>query len=270
MFYFIHYIYNLLPKQTAFFIQKCYLAAICQTFCNYTPGKYILFYFNNPLLMCINLKLLTRRHPIRPVKGNTYYGEQASAYVEERLKQDWWHSEQRVMQQILSELPDGLKVLDVPFGTGRFVPFYLEKNMDVSGLDISEEMLQSAKKNLKEDYDKCHLSIGTAENLPFEDNAFDLVVCFRFLQAIIPFGMVKNVLPELSRVTKSYAILELNIRKDKKLFGLPPRNHQAMRGSLKRAKIEALLNNSGFRILKIYPISERKSNVVSAVLCEKI
>ena len=98
-------------------------------------------------------------------KGNTYYGEKANHYLQERLKQDWWHSEQHVMKEILATLPDGLKVLDVPFGTGRFVPFYLAKKMDVSGLDASEEMILAAKDTLKEDFERCQVVSGRAPDL---------------------------------------------------------------------------------------------------------
>ncbi len=42
-------------------------------------------------------------------------------------------------------MPEGIKVLDVPFGTGRFVQMFLEKKMEIHGIDISEDMYVAAK-----------------------------------------------------------------------------------------------------------------------------
>jgi ubiquinone/menaquinone biosynthesis C-methylase UbiE len=97
------------------------------------------------------------------------------------------------MQKFLSEIPDGSTVLDVPFGTGRFIEFYLKKNMSVYGIDISKDMLDIAREHLGDHYNQCNISVGSAEHLPFENDFFDLLVSCRFL-TLIPMAMVKKVL----------------------------------------------------------------------------
>ena len=79
-------------------------------------------------------------------KGDTYYKDIASKYEKKRTKQAWWHVEQEQMSQLLDQLPDGMSVVDIPFGTGRFVPMYRKKGFKIAGLDASEDMISTAQK----------------------------------------------------------------------------------------------------------------------------
>ena len=81
-------------------------------------------------------------------KGDTYYKEIASKYEDKRKKQAWGHVEQDQMAQLLDQLPDGMSVVDIPFGTGRFVPMYRKKGFEIAGLDASEDMISTAQKIL--------------------------------------------------------------------------------------------------------------------------
>jgi len=86
-------------------------------------------------------------------KGDTYYKDIASNYEKKRKKQAWWHVEQEQMAQLLDQLPDGMSVVDIPFGTGRFVPMYRKKGFKIAGLDASEDMISTAQKILGSDFD---------------------------------------------------------------------------------------------------------------------
>ncbi|PCD75929.1 class I SAM-dependent methyltransferase, partial [Pseudothioclava arenosa] len=112
-----------------------------------------------------------------PPKGDTYYNKRARNYEARRLKQEWWHVEQDEMKSLLETLPRGLKVVDIPFGTGRFVPFYDELGYQVHGLDASGDMLVAARESLGALYEKCSCTIGSAADLPYEDGAFDRHCC---------------------------------------------------------------------------------------------
>ncbi len=147
--------------------------------------------------------------PQRYAKGDRYYGSKASRYERKRRKQDWWHVEQDEMQVLLSKLPDGLSVVDIPFGTGRFVPYYLEKDFKVHGLDASGDMIEAARQEIGADFDKCDAIVGSAMDLPYEDGQFDLVVSTRFLRDIILFKDAKTALSEFIRVSKKYLIIQL-------------------------------------------------------------
>jgi ubiquinone/menaquinone biosynthesis C-methylase UbiE len=227
-------------------------------------------YQNGTLLYALTRKLGKIGRTYRKPKGNQYYGDVAEGYTERRTKQDWWHTEQAVMQGLLQDVPAGCRVLDVPFGTGRFVPYYLEKGMEVHGIDISNEMIAAAEKELGPQFSNVAAKVGDATNLQYPDGAFDLVVSFRFLDTILSFGDAKKALAEFSRVTKSKAILELSVRKES--FARPrlPREDEVMGGLLYPKELEELLATVRLRVVK-------KSEVIKdtgdwhmhAYLCEK-
>lgn len=66
-------------------------------------------------------------------------------------------------------------VLDVGCGTGNvLMRLNVSQDMRLHGLDISEKMIEEAKKNLG---DKVELKVGDSEYIPWEDDSFDVVVC---------------------------------------------------------------------------------------------
>lgn len=68
------------------------------------------------------------------------------------------------------------RVLEVAIGTGRSLPFYAD-DVDVTGLDLTDEMAAFARRRAADLGRDLDLVIGDAEHLPFDDAAFDTVVC---------------------------------------------------------------------------------------------
>ena len=148
-------------------------------------------------------------------KGDRYYDKVAFRYERKRQRQEWWHVEQREMQELLDLLPRNLSVVDVPFGTGRFVPYYLDRGYQIHGLDASHDMLSAAHRALGDEaYSKCTCVTGTASKLPYSDEQFDLLVSTRFLRDIVVFSEAQTMLAEMARVTKKYAIIQLGENPD--------------------------------------------------------
>jgi len=88
-------------------------------------------------------------------------------------------------------------VLDVGCGTGNHLLLFYRLGLDVTGLDASPYMLDIAKSRLG---NKASFKIGCAEDLPFEDNEFDVTTF------IITLEFLDNPLAALSeagRVTKN-------------------------------------------------------------------
>lgn len=71
---------------------------------------------------------------------------------------------------------NGKKILDVGCGTGELMnQLFLENpSLQLTGLDLSNEMLAVARNKLKEN---AEFVLGDAENLPFVDESFDIVIC---------------------------------------------------------------------------------------------
>ena len=101
-----------------------------------------------------------------------------------------------IINRIMSANPK--KLLDVGCGTGN-VLIKLSSNEDMSlyGLDISENMIETAKKNLG---NKAELKVGDSEYMPWEDNSFDVIVCNASFHH---YPNPEKVLSEMKRMLKS-------------------------------------------------------------------
>jgi len=209
-----------------------------------------------------------------------YYGEGAERYLERRISKKSWPKEQNTVLNFLSLLPDGLSVLDVPFGTGRFVPFYIDKNFQVYGLEKSPDMISTAKEVLGNQFAHCSIDIGDATMLEYLDASFDLVVSFRFLPHIVTFKQAESALKEFSRVTKKYAILQLGQRERGVYRRRLPKANEKMESWLYPDEIEEMLEEVGFKITnKSGPVKSATTTTAKVAknvgnwhvfLCEKI
>ena len=67
-------------------------------------------------------------------------------------------------------------VLEVAVGTGLNIPFY-DADVNVTGVDLSPEMLEVARKRAADLGREVELVEGDAQQLAFDDESFDTVVC---------------------------------------------------------------------------------------------
>jgi ubiquinone/menaquinone biosynthesis C-methylase UbiE len=97
----------------------------------------------------------------------------------------------------------GMRVLDVGCGTGYTTSGILKlaNVCEVTGVDMNPVQLNKAARNLHAEKLRTSLSRGDAENLPFQDGAFDAVIS---VGAIEYFPDPKHALREMARVTKPY------------------------------------------------------------------
>ncbi len=173
------------------------------------------------------------------------------------------------MQTLLDTLPKGISVLDVPFGTGRFVPYYRERDYQISGLDASGHMVDAARKALGDEafYD-CFVCIGDAAKLRYPDGAFDLLVSTRFLRDIVTFGPAKQMLKEMARVTRRWAIIQLGEAAE---GGEMPNDDETMAGRMSRQMVDDLLMAHGFRPIERRLVATGEDgNRIHHILCERL
>ena len=127
----------------------------------------------------------------------------------------------------------GEKILDIGCGTGNHLLLFHRLGLDVTGIDASPYMLDIARSRLG---NKASLKIGRAEDLPFEDNEFDVVTFIYTLEflddafrALLEVGRVAKhrvfvgVLNGLSLGcigNKCYALFHNTIFREARLFNL--------------------------------------------------
>ena len=103
-------------------------------------------------------------------------------------------------------LKPGQRVLDVGCGMAHLLYEFTQvvPGIEVKGIDISEYALEHAKEEIRNS-----LQYGKAQEIPFEDNSFDLVLSLTTLHNLKVFDLKKAV-QEIERVSKrnSYIMVE--------------------------------------------------------------
>jgi SAM-dependent methyltransferase len=94
-----------------------------------------------------------------------------------------------------TEVGNTTRYLDVGCGSGMAANMAADLGADVSGIDASEELLMIAKERVQ----KGDFQLGDLEELPFEDDSFDVVTGFNSFQYA---GNPMVALAEARRVTK--------------------------------------------------------------------
>lgn len=141
-----------------------------------------------------------------------YCGQVARSYDEDRRRQVKWSAEDAIVGELIADLERGAHVLDVPVGTGRFLPRYLAQGLRVTGLDINRDMLAVARSKVVAG-DAVELAEGNVLALQLADASVDVALCIRLLNMIEPGEMVR-ALQELQRVARRRVIISLRVGGD--------------------------------------------------------
>jgi ubiquinone/menaquinone biosynthesis C-methylase UbiE len=130
-------------------------------------------------------------------------------YNAARQYDDWY---QNPKNRFVAELEDelvlrllepvrGERVLDIGCGTGRHLLMFSELGLDITGLDASPHMLGIAQRKLGH---RVELHEGLAEDLPFEDNSFDIATLITTLEFV---DDAQKALQEACRVAENRILL---------------------------------------------------------------
>lgn len=94
----------------------------------------------------------------------------------------------------------GDRILEVGVGTGLSLPLY-PSDVQVTGIDISVEMLERAKKRVQRENLRhvVALEVMDAEQMQFEDNSFDKVIAM-YVASVVPHPV--RLINEMQRVCK--------------------------------------------------------------------
>ena len=113
-------------------------------------------------------------------------------------------------------IPNNSRILEVGYGGGSTIKnlLALDKNLDIHGIDISKESYQTAKRMLLKsiENDSVQLIVGNVENLPYQNNDFDLVFA---IQTHIFWEDLKQSLQEIYRVMSNTSTLIIASEKEK-------------------------------------------------------
>ncbi len=93
----------------------------------------------------------------------------------------------------------GMKVLDVGCGNGRFFPVVQVRQIEYTGVDNSEGLLDEARKL----HPEANFIFGDATALPFPDKSFDIAYSFAAIHHIPSRALRNKFVSEIARVLHS-------------------------------------------------------------------
>jgi len=133
------------------------------------------------------------------------YHDQIKEHWDEQGKVGWKKDEgiDPFFNQFYSEYKQqlGHEVLDVGCGNGRYMVPFVRDGFSVTGLDISQGMLNSAERALTEQNLKARYVIGNSVSLPFENQSFDFVMSIGTIHHNT-MDDIKKSFSEIERVLK--------------------------------------------------------------------
>jgi SAM-dependent methyltransferase len=120
----------------------------------------------------------------------------------ERTRGTLIEAEHRARYWCASQLAAGKRVLDAGCGTGYGLAMLLAEGPEsVTGVDLSEEAVAEAGRRLGDD---AELVRADVRDLPFEEDSFDMVVCFEVIEHV---ERQRDALDELKRVLRPGGML---------------------------------------------------------------
>ena len=160
---------------------------------------------------------------------------------------------QRVMENAYSRLVgslEGKRILDVGCGTGRGLVRFAREAKSAVGCDASSDMLNFAARKVA-DRTNCTFVVAYAQQLPFKDDEFDVVISLNFLH-LFTQATQREMITEMKRVTKpgGTIVLEFDNALHGLVVGLYKRWFRNERGSLPWELRYVLGNNC--KVVKVY------------------
>lgn len=142
-------------------------------------------------------------------------------------------------------------LLDVACGLGRVIEVGLEKNITVSGIDISDVAVEKCKKKFPDN----EILVANAEDLPFEKNQFDYITCLGSLERMLDR---EKVIAQMLRVLKNDGKICFLVRNSESWFWkfiqkpLGFINRKGHQDALSLNEWTTFLENQGLKITATY------------------
>ena len=186
------------------------------------------------------------------------YNKIAQKYTEEFFD-DW--SEKECLDQFLSTVKKGGKILDAGCGPGNFAKYFFNHGFEVQGIDLSEEMIKIARSKVPE----VQFDLMDMRELNYNEESFN-GVCAAYSLIHIPQKDIANTLMGFNRILENDGILFLALQEGQGERLVDEPFNPAERGLIKFFSIDEIieeLNKCNFRVIYTEirePNSEKEFN----------
>jgi SAM-dependent methyltransferase len=117
--------------------------------------------------------------------------------------------ELRCIQSLLAGVPAGARVLDLPCGAGRLLPFLVASGYRVYAADSSIHMIDRARELAQDRGLAATVEFGVEDvlNTSFGDDTFDAVICNRLFHHFFESSVRIAALRELARISRGPIVM---------------------------------------------------------------
>ena len=121
---------------------------------------------------------IVKNYDDRKVRITKYWGKRSDSFLDQRRRELHSALADRWLREISAQIPAGrkLKILDVGCGAGFFSILLAGLGHQVTGTDLTPQMVESAEKLAGEEQVSCEFLVMDAEKLEFGEDTFDVVI----------------------------------------------------------------------------------------------
>ncbi|MEM7520857.1 MAG: bifunctional 2-polyprenyl-6-hydroxyphenol methylase/3-demethylubiquinol 3-O-methyltransferase UbiG [Pseudomonadota bacterium] len=131
--------------------------------------------------------------------------------IYDEVAADWWSDDIRWVRTLKNMVPgrlrwfdqfaewQGARVLDLGCAGGFMAEALAERGAQVTGIDPAQDAIAAARAHAEAGGKDIRYDVGVGEDMPYEDGAFDAVVCVDVLEHVVD---LTRVLAETQRVLR--------------------------------------------------------------------
>jgi ubiquinone/menaquinone biosynthesis C-methylase UbiE len=193
-----------------------------------------------------------------------YLQEEGATAYKGKYERSWARKmtnfrEHQILLRLLREVDQGIRLLNVASGAGRFSKLILSKVGGAVFADLSLPMLRISRESVFQPSKSLLFVAANVMKLPFPDKSFDLVMAVRLLHHIQNDSECQACISELLRVSRRWGLVTfadslsfkgLHRRFRQRWFGR--KRGEAM---LDRQDLTTIAASFGYRPIRFVPIS---------------
>ena len=154
----------------------------------------------------------------------------------------------KVHNMVARLIPEDARVIDIACGNGTLALKIAERATHVTGIDLSTEMISYAQKRAIE-LGKTgieFIEMDASDLTAYSDNAFD-VACTSMAIHQFQLETAKNILQEMTRISKSIIVLDYNYPVPRNFYGFAAKTIESMAGKEHHRNFKIYIEHGGMQ-----------------------